>query len=73
MITNDMYRSMLHLRPQYLKKTDNRIYEFNCSIHQAHNYFFKFGEDAIILEPKSLASSFADKYQRAAKSYSEVP
>lgn len=67
-----LYRSMLHLRPQYLKKTDDRIYEFHCSIHQAHNYFFKFGEDAIVLEPKSLASSFADKYQRAVRSYLEL-
>lgn len=66
-----MYRSMLHLRPQYLKKTDDGIYEFNCSIHQAKNYFFKFGEDALILEPRYLASSFADKYQRAAKRYTE--
>ena len=65
-----MYQSMLHLRPQYQAKTIDGILEFNCSVHQIKNYFFKFGEDALILEPTELANWFTDKYQRAVNRYS---
>ncbi|MBQ8622098.1 MAG: WYL domain-containing protein [Oscillospiraceae bacterium] len=66
-----LYRSILHLRPQYTQKTD-RVYEFNCSMQQADNYFFKFGHNARILEPKSLADKFRRKYENAAKKYISV-
>ena len=64
----NMYRSMLHLRPQYTKKSGN-IYEFCCSERQADNYFFKFGHNARILEPERLADAFRRKYENAAKKY----
>lgn len=64
-----MYKSMLHLRPQYRKKKSNRIYEFECPAYQARNYFFKFGKDVTILEPASLASQFKWEYQKALDNY----
>ena len=64
-----LYRSMLHLRPQCVKKAAPLIYEFHCSIRQASNYFFKFAEDARIVEPGELAAQFHDMYRNAAKKY----
>lgn len=64
-----MYKSMLHLRPQYRKKRDDRIYEFECPAYQARNYFFKFGRDVTILEPSSLADKFKEEYIKAAQNY----
>ena len=64
-----MYKSMLHLRPQYRKKKSDRIYEFECPAYQARNYFFKFGKDVTILEPASLASQFKWEYQKALDNY----
>ena len=66
-----MYQRILHLRPQYVKREAENIYVFSCSIRQAHNYFFKFGKDATILEPKHLAESFQKEYVYAAESYLE--
>lgn len=64
-----MYKSMLHLRPQYRKKKSDRIYEFECPAYQARNYFFKFGKDVTILEPASLVSQFKWEYQKALDNY----
>lgn len=66
-----MYKSMLHLRPQYRKKRDDRIYEFECPVYQAQKYFFKFGRDVTILEPSSLAERFKEEYIKAAQNYGE--
>ena len=62
------YRQILHLRPT-CKKKNGLIYEFECPQYQAVAYFFKFGHNAKILEPKSLADSFKRKYQSAARQY----
>ena len=64
-----MFKSMLHLRPQYRKKTDERVYEFECTTYHARNYFFKFGKDVTILEPSSLKSQFVEGYRKALRNY----
>lgn len=63
-----MYRQILHLRPQHTKH-DGLIYEFDCSLKQAEDYFFKFGHNVRILEPVHLAEKFQRKYRNAAKRY----
>lgn len=63
-----MYHQILHLRPKCIKKEES-IYEFECPLYQADTYFFKFGHNVKILEPKSLAESFKQKYQAAAEGY----
>ena len=66
-----MYQKMLHLRPMYVNKCDNAIYEFECTSTQAEFYFFKFGHHVKIFEPEELACKFARKYRSAAIQYSE--
>ena len=64
-----MYQKMLHLRPLYVKRASERIYEFICPKLQAQSYFFRFGQEAKILEPPDLAEEFLKRYQSAAKKY----
>lgn len=66
-----MYQKMLHLRPLYVNKVADKVYEFHCSKLQAQSYFFRFGKEAKILEPSSLAKDFLKKYRAAVKKYSE--
>jgi hypothetical protein len=63
-----LYRQMLHLRPICTKKT-GLIYEFECPQFQADTYFFKFGHNVKVLEPRFLADKFKRKYQSAARQY----
>ena len=65
-----MYRHMMHLRPLYTAREGN-VYTFFCTLRQADNYFFKFGAQAQVLEPKTLAQSFQEKYRAAAQTYEE--
>lgn len=64
-----MYQKILHLRPLYVRKGADRRYEFICSKFQAESYFFKFGKEAKILEPASLAGEFLKRYRAAVKKY----
>lgn len=66
-----MYKSILHLRPRYSQKADNRVYTFHCAFTQARNYFFKFGKEVRILAPKSMAVLFAREYNEAADKYQQ--
>lgn len=71
-----MYNSMLHLRPMYSSKYRHNgawIYEFDCLLWEAEIYFFKFGSDALILEPAELSKKFLKKYQAAAEQYQNLP
>ena len=63
---------MSHLRPRYSEIRDNNIYVFFCTKDQLEFFFFKFGKDAVILEPKSLAEEFKIKYEDAAKAYGNI-
>lgn len=61
---NDMYLN----RPEVVKIEDNQYY-FDCARKQIEFYFFKFGEEARIIYPTSLARKFRDRYINAAKNY----
>lgn len=63
------YQKMLHLRPKYIEKVEPLTYIFDCTRFQAETYFFKFGADAQVLEPKSLAEEFLQKYRSAVQLY----
>lgn len=64
-----MYQRVLHLRPLYVNRRKDRVYEFYCSKLQAESYFFKFGPEVRILEPVSLAEEFRSRYMAAADQY----
>ena len=64
------YKRMLHLRPNYVSISDDgHVYTFNCSLNQIEFYFFKFGEDAVILTPVELREKFQDMYKKAYQQY----
>lgn len=63
------YRRLVHLRPTYSEIVDENIYIFHCTEAQAEYYFFKFGEDAQVLAPASLAEKFKCMYTNAANIY----
>lgn len=45
------------------------IYIFDISEYQAQVYFFKFGADAVVLEPETLRQTFHRMYRRALAGY----
>lgn len=63
------YERMLHLRPSISRKLKPNIYVFHCTRSQIEFYFFKFGWDALILEPADLAEKFEQMYVSAANNY----
>lgn len=65
------YARMRHLRPQFTRIIDRNTYEFNCTPYKAKIYFFKFGEDARILEPQTLADEMRAMYSAALNRYEE--
>lgn len=65
------YERMFHLRPVLREKIEPNIYIFHCTRDQIEFYFFKFGWDALILEPADLAEKFKRMYVSAANSYSQ--
>lgn len=65
------YSRALNLRPTYAEKSKDNVYTFYCTKKQAEYYFFKFGEDAEIIEPHDLRDKFKEKYEKAAGIYRE--
>lgn len=67
----ESFKRQLYMRPQIytIDKQDKHIYIFRCTELQAINYFFKFGWDALVLEPAELTKKFRMRYERALKSY----
>ncbi len=72
----NMYNNIFHMRPVYTsKQTDaagNTTMEFNATERQIYNYFFRFGKEAIILEPTRLADRFISGYQDALNAYNTL-
>ena len=65
------FKKLVHLRPRIYHVDENNeyLYTFDCTVVQAINYFFKFGHQAIILEPEELKSSFKERYEKALNEY----
>lgn len=64
-----MYQTILHQRPSYTHK-DGNLYTFNCTRRQASNYFFKFGKDALIIQPSELHEQILQNFKDAIAAYS---
>ena len=65
-----IFQKKLFSRPLKIDElsTDD-IYVFDCTLRQAYNYFFSFGPDAEILEPKQLRDEFKLNLSNAIKKY----
>lgn len=70
----ESFKRQLYMRPQFymIDSADKCLYTFRCTELQAINYFFKFGWDACVLAPASLAEKFRIKYERALKAYNGI-
>lgn len=68
-----MFNSVLHMRPQPVSTAHlddgSSILEFDCTEKQLSDYFFKFGSNARILAPDTLAAAFEEKYESALEVY----
>lgn len=62
------FQRQLHLRPMLVGREED-IFKFVCTEAQADFYFFKFGADAEIIEPKSLREKFKAMYECALLKY----
>ena len=65
------FNSRRNMRPTCIRQEGNR-YVFNCTETQVMFYFFNFGEDAVILQPLSLARRFREKYLHSAERYKSL-
>lgn len=65
----NLFKNMYLNRPTPTHREGNVLF-FDCTFEQLEFYFFKFGEDAMILEPESLKKRFFHKYLMAMKQYS---
>lgn len=64
------YHYQIYQRPSHHSiDTDGHILEFRCTERQITNYFFKFGQDAIVLEPADLRMRILESYRKAYESY----
>lgn len=59
----DRYYRHANMRPTYTEKLDEHTFVFHCPEHQAHYYFFSFGNDVTILSPRFLREQFKNQYR----------
>lgn len=65
-------KNRVYMRPAIYEKLSDDTYVFHCTMMQATNYFFKFGSDAVVLEPKELRDQFVKWYNMACSRYAEL-
>ncbi len=65
------YNQLTFQRPAYthIEDPEKNIYLFDITPYQAMVYFFKFGSDAIVLEPEHLRNRFCNMYRAAFEKY----
>lgn len=77
----NMYLSRVHHQRPLPKRLPEKveyqgqtcyILDFDCSYYQIRNYFFGFGNEAVILEPEISRNKFIEEYQNALDAYTEV-
>ena len=66
-----MYNNMISFRPTFSKREGNDL-TFYSTEFQIESYFFKFGEDAVVIEPRELCSKIYEKYSNAKRVYEEI-
>lgn len=67
-----MLNRILVQRPDILQVDEKGIYRFQCTERQAFQYFLRFGEDAIVVEPERLKMMISEYYTDAAEAYQAV-
>lgn len=68
------YQNLLFSRPiKDINKSTDDEYVFFCSLPQAYNYFFNFGDDVEILSPQELRDMFSVMYKKAYDIYKFPP
>ena len=66
------YQTRLYSRPEKVAElSSDDIYVFNCTQHQAFNYFFSFGADAEVISPQSLRERFINTHKCALSCYNQ--
>ena len=65
----ESFNRQIYMRPNNFEIVDNNTILFKCSEIQAVNYFFKFGKNIEIIEPKSLRDKFIYRYSKALDIY----
>ena len=64
-----LYRQIQYMKPLASSVDEDGNYHFECSTFQILQYFFRFGENARILEPASLREFIFEEYKRAYEAY----
>ena len=64
-----MYNQIQYMKPLVSSIDEEGNYHFECSPYQCFNYFYKFGEHALILSPASLRDSLFREYKSAYEAY----
>jgi hypothetical protein len=59
------YRMIYYNKPQHIRIEHGDTYVFSCSRRQFTTFFFRFGADAVVLEPESIRKQFESKYKKA--------
>ena len=63
------YKTKLYSRPVREPESTDDMYVFKCSRLQVYNYFFPFGKEAEIIEPKDLRERFIKGYKDGISKY----
>lgn len=68
------YGKIMDMRPPYIEREDleggGALLTFSCTSFQLLNYFVRFGEDAVIVDPAELAAEMLGRHRRAFEAYS---
>lgn len=67
------YSKIMDMRPPYIEREDleggGTVLTFSCTSFQLLNYFVRFGEDAVIVDPPELAAEMLERHRRAFAAY----
>lgn len=70
------FNYILHGKPSVVNRRDSgegwTELDFRCPAFQAKTYFFKFGSDAVIIQPESLRREMQQTYIDAVKAYQDL-
>lgn len=69
------YGKIMDMRPPYIERENleggGAVLTFSCTDFQLMNYFVRFGEDAVIVDPPELAAKMLERHSRAYTAYSQ--
>ncbi len=63
------YKMIYYNKPHHVRVEENNTYVFVCSRRQFTTFFFRFGADALVLEPESVKEQFEKRYKKAFDAY----